>query len=251
MRTKIFAANWKMFKTTGEVESFCQQFINFPRVTGCEVAIFPAYTALGTLKSLMAGRGITWGGQNVHPKENGAFTGEISCAMLKDLGCTWVLVGHSERRHVFHETDEFIAEKVNAVLKAGLKPNLCVGETLDQRQTGHTNEVVGRQLRTGLAQVTAEQLESMCVSYEPVWAIGTGQNATGHQAQEVCAFIRQELGRLYSPSKASGIRILYGGSVKPDNIAEFTSQEDVDGGLVGGASLVPESFHQIIVRGSN
>jgi triosephosphate isomerase (TIM) len=148
-----------MFKTMGEAESFCQQLVNFPRVPGCEVVLFPPYTALATVKSLMSGRGVTWGAQNVHPKENGAFTGEISCAMLKDLGCTWVLCGHSERRHVFGETDAFIAEKVVAVIAAGMKANLCVGEKLEERQGGQTEAVVARQVQSGLARVSPDQVD--------------------------------------------------------------------------------------------
>jgi triosephosphate isomerase (TIM) len=251
MRIQIFAANWKMFKTTAEAESFCQQLVNLPRVPGNEIVLFPPFTALATVKSLMTGRGVSWGAQNCHPKDNGAFTGEISCAMLKDLGCTWVLCGHSERRHVFKESDDFIAEKVLAVLKSGMKANLCVGETLEQRQAGQTEAVVSAQVRSGLARVTPDQLDAMCISYEPVWAIGTGQNASGQQAQEVCGFIRRLVADQYSQPKADALRILYGGSVKPENIGEYTHQKDIDGGLVGGASLVAESFHQIVTRGSD
>jgi triosephosphate isomerase (TIM) len=250
IRTKIFAANWKMFKTTAEAEAFCQDFVNMPRPKGIEVAIFPPFTALSTVSHLMAGKGVTWGGQNFYPKDNGAFTGEVSPLMLKDLGCTWALVGHSERRHVMGETDEFLAKKIAVALAAGLKANICVGETEKEREQGQTNARVRSQLESALAVVPADKFDRMCVSYEPVWAIGTGKNATSAQAQEVCSFIRGELAKRYGADKASQVRILYGGSVKPDNIGEFTSQPDIDGALVGGASLVAESFHQIIVRGS-
>jgi triosephosphate isomerase len=238
-----------MFKTTAETDLFCQQFINLPRVSGCEVVIFPPFTSLSTVRQLMTGRGVTWGGQNVHPAANGAFTGEISAGMLAEVGCTWVLIGHSERRHIFKEADDFLAQKVTAVLQAGLKPNICVGETLSDREAERTNAVVGGQLRSALARVSAEDLSKCCVSYEPVWAIGTGKNATGVQAQETCAFIRSEVARAYSPEKAAALQILYGGSVKPENIAEFSRQSDVDGALIGGASLDANSFHRIITSG--
>ena len=239
-----------MFKTAAEAEAFCQDFVNMARPKGCEVVIFPPFTALSTVLHLMAGRGVTWGGQNFYPKESGAFTGEVSPLMLKDLGCTWALVGHSERRHVLGESDEFLAKKVTAALSAGLKANICVGETEKERELGQTSARVSSQLNSALASVPSDKVDQICISYEPVWAIGTGKNATSAQAQEVCAFIRGELTKKYGPDKASQTRILYGGSVKPDNIAEFTAQPDIDGALIGGASLVAESFHQIIVRGA-
>jgi triosephosphate isomerase len=249
IRTRLFAANWKMYKTTGEAESFCQQFVNFPRPSGCEVVLFPPFTAIATVRDLMRNRGVTYGAQNLHPKESGAFTGEVSGPMLADLGCTWVLVGHSERRHVFKEADDFVCEKVDAALRAGLKANVCVGETLAERQDGRTERVVTSQLASALSRVAPDQLDRLCVSYEPVWAIGTGQNATGDQAQEVAALLRRKLEEMYSRERAAGVRVLYGGSVKPDNITDFTRQGDIDGALVGGASLVAEGFHQIITRG--
>jgi len=186
------------------------------------------------------------GAQDIYFEEKGAFTGEISPAMLKDVGCTYVLCGHSERRHVLGETDELVGQKVTAAIHGGLLPILCVGELLEQRDAGQTEEVVARQLETGLAGLNADKMSAVTIAYEPVWAIGTGRTATPQQAQEVHAFIRNWLAQKYDEALAQEIRIQYGGSVKPGNASDLMSQEDVDGALVGGASLKTDDFVQII-----
>lgn len=214
------------------------------RVKGVDVLICPSFTNLFPMAKSIAGTRIMMGAQNVHEAEQGAFTGEISAAMIKDTGCTHVIVGHSERRHVFGETSDRLGKKVRAVVDAGLIAIYCVGETLDDRDAGRTYDIVDRQL----ADVLGEGVdpERVVVAYEPVWAIGTGVNATPEQAQEVHEFIRGRIGDIYDPKTASATRILYGGSVKPANAAGLLSEADIDGALVGGACLVAEDFLAII-----
>jgi triosephosphate isomerase len=210
------------------------------------VAVFPPFVYLKAVGDTLNGSSISIGAQDVYFEPDGAFTGEISITMLKDIGCNYCLCGHSERRHVIGETDELINRKVSAAISGGLLPVLCVGELLEERKAEQTQEVVTRQIEKGLASLSAEKLEAVTVAYEPVWAIGTGLTATPQQAQEAHDFIRKLIGRIYNGQLASEMRILYGGSVKPDNAADLMGQKDVDGLLVGGASLKADDFLAII-----
>ena len=241
-RKPLMAANWKMNKNRAEAREFVEAYRALePAVEEVEVMICAPYTALEATVSASEGSGIQVAAQNMHQADSGAFTGEISAGMLADLGVHGVVLGHSERREMFGETDEDLAHKVPAALEAGLIPILCVGESESERNEGNTDEVLAAQVRADLANVKEADLGRIVIAYEPIWAIGTGQSATAEQAQEACGLIRALLaGR--SDEGASAMRILYGGSMKPDNAAELLSLEDVDGGLVGGASLDPEDF---------
>jgi len=243
MRTPLIAANWKMHMTVPEAQAFMAAFL--PQVKdaqGVESLIAPPFTALHALSAAMKGSAVLLGAQNVYWEEKGAFTGEIAPGMLKDAGCAYVIIGHSERRQFFGETDETVNKRIRAALGAGLKVILCIGELLDEREAGQTNDVLKRQLTGGLKDIA---LDNIVVAYEPVWAIGTGKTATPDQAQEAHAFIRSVLKELYG-NKADAVRILYGGSVKPENVDELMSCADVDGALVGGASLKPDSFARLV-----
>jgi triosephosphate isomerase len=246
MRTPVIAANWKMHKDVGEALRFVEDLI--PKVQdldGIDVVVAAPFTALDALKAALAGTPVALGAQNVHPEPKGAFTGEISVPMLVDVGCTYVIVGHSERRALLGETSEFVASKAIAALSGGLRPIVCVGERLEEREAGKTFDVVGAQLDESLRGIERDRAEEVVVAYEPVWAIGTGRTATPEMAQEVHGFIRE---RLHAPfgDAAARVRIQYGGSVKPDNVYELMAQPDIDGALVGGASLDPASFYAII-----
>ncbi len=246
MRVPIIAANWKMHKRVGEALRFAEQLsVMIQDLEGVEVVLAPPFTALGALKEAVASTPIELAGQNVHAEPEGAFTGEISISMLADVGCRYVIVGHSERRQLFGETNELVARKVAAVLKAGLRPILCVGETLEQREAGRTFEVLEEQLSTALDGVAETQATELVLAYEPIWAIGTGRTATPELAQEAHKFVRERLRKGFGTT-ADRIRIQYGGSVKPSNAYSLMAQPDVDGALVGGASLDPESFYAII-----
>jgi len=215
-------------------------------VTKVEVVVCPPFISLHAVKEVLAGSRIGLGAQNVYWEKSGAFTGEISAPMLKSVGCTYVIIGHSERRTYFGETDETVNKRVLAALSEGLKPIVCVGETLEERESGKAFDVIKRQITGGLANLSVEQMASVVIAYEPVWAIGTGKTATPAQAQEVHAFIRKLLNDLFGQTTAEATRIQYGGSVKPDNVTELMSQPDIDGALVGGASLKVDSFEKII-----
>ncbi len=246
-RKPLIAANWKMYKTVAEAISFVK---SVQEETGpCadrEVVIAPAYTALKAVRGILKQQGYGLAAQNCHWEEMGAFTGEISPIMLKDLGCEYVIVGHSERRQLFGETDETVRLKVGAVFKAGMTPVVCVGEILDQREQGKTFEVVAGQIERALYGLSPMQAERLVIAYEPVWAIGTGRTATPGQAQEVHAFIRERIASLFNKGVEKKARILYGGSVKPSNIDELMAEPDVDGALVGGASLEVGSFKRLV-----
>ena len=246
MRSPIIAANWKMHKDIGEALRFADEFVpQIQDLEGLEVVIAAPFTALAPLKEVLAGSRVELAAQNVHPEPQGAFTGEISVSMLVDVGCRYVIVGHSERRRLFGESNELIARKALAVLGADLRPIICVGETLEQREAEQTCEVVGTQLDRCLEGIDPRKAEEIVLAYEPVWAIGTGRTATPEQAQQVHAFIRERLAKHFADS-ASRVRIQYGGSVKPENIFSLMAQPDIDGALVGGASLDPASFFAII-----
>jgi triosephosphate isomerase len=250
MRKKMIAGNWKMY--CGDPEkavALAKSVIATCAQETVEVCVCPPTTALAAVTAACQGTCVRVGGQNLYPKDEGAFTGEISAPFLKALGCQYVILGHSERRTYFKESDAFINEKVKAALVHGVGPILCVGETEQERETGITEQVVESQVRGGLADLSLEQIGQVVIAYEPVWAIGTGKNATPADAQAVHAFIRQLLIELSSPTVAERIRIQYGGSMKPDNAVELLSQKDIDGGLVGGASLKADSFAAIVKAG--
>ena len=251
-RIPLIVGNWKMYKTFQETADFCQRLkeeLSTLRGKKVEVAVAPPFTALHAAAQALQGSSVSVAGQDVFWAESGAFTGEISPKMLANVGCRFGIVGHSERRQYFHETDDSVNQKTAALLKEGLVPIVCLGETLAERQGGITFSVVERQTREGLKGLAVKAPTDLVIAYEPVCAIGTGQTATRQQAQEVQAFIRKLVGQIFSPPLAGGIRILYGGGVKPENIAELMVMEDVDGALVGGASLEVNSFAQI-VKGS-
>jgi len=246
-RTRLIAGNWKMHCTADEARTLVDALL--PQIVDAgdrDVLVAPPFTALSTVAECLRGSSVLLAGQNLHWEDRGAFTGEVSAPMLAAAGCSHVIVGHSERRHLFGEPDEVVGRKAAAALRAGLRPIVCVGETLAEREAGTTLEVVDRQTRAALAALEPAGLEQVILAYEPVWAIGTGQVATPEQAQDVHAAIRGLLTLLAGSRVAAGARILYGGSVKPDNIDALMRQPDLDGALVGGASLQPADFARIV-----
>jgi triosephosphate isomerase len=235
-----------MHKAVGDAQAFVHAFL--PLVGTAQrrdVVIAPPFPQIAAVAEALRGSPIAWAAQNVHPEEKGAFTGEVSASMLADLGCSYAIVGHSERRALFAESSEFVARKAEALLAHGIRPIVCVGETLEERESQRTFEVVGQQLEESLSKIPDDQADVVVVAYEPVWAIGTGRTATPEIAQEVHGFIRESLGKRFGAA-GRAIRIQYGGSVKPDNAAALMQQPDIDGALVGGASLEPDSFAAIV-----
>ena len=252
MRKPIIAGNWKMYKTIGpaiELANGLKREFYKIEPTDIDIVLCPVYTCLSEVAEVIANSNIALGAQDVYWQDEGAFTGEISVPMLKDAGCTYVIIGHSERRQFFGETSDTVNKKIKAVLKHGLLPIVCVGESLAEREANKTFEVLTDHIQNGLVGLTAEEVTRIVIAYEPVWAIGTGKTATSAQAQEAHKYIRDLLVKFYNKDVAGGIRIQYGGSVKPENIEEIMVQPDVDGALVGGASLKIESFSEIIKRG--
>ncbi|MDR2131916.1 MAG: triose-phosphate isomerase [Clostridiales Family XIII bacterium] len=249
MRKKFVAGNWKMHKTTAEALAFAASFKSLYRDAGVEVCVCAPFTQLAALKEAFADSGVKLGAQNVHFEEKGAYTGEISVGMLREIGVDYTIVGHSERREYFAETDETVNKKLHKLYEHGILPILCVGETLAQRDAGEAESVVAAQLTKGLAGLGAVQIGLLVIAYEPIWAIGTGRTAGPAQAQEMCAFIRKAVASLYDADAANKLRVQYGGSVKPDNAAEILGKPDVDGALVGGASLLAEDLLKIIESG--
>jgi triosephosphate isomerase len=246
-RVPFIAANWKMYKNQVETVSFLKDLQGtVGPCTDREVLIAPPYTALAAARGAMNLPGYKLAAQNFHWEEKGAFTGEVSGPMLKDVGCDCVILGHSERRHVFGETDEMVQKKLAAAFRWGLLPILCVGEVLQDREAGKTFEVITVQVKTAVQGLDTEQSQKLIIAYEPVWAIGTGKTATPDQAQEVHSFIRTLCSSLFDKAIANQLRILYGGSVKPDNVDALMAQPDIDGLLVGGASLEVNSFQRIV-----
>lgn len=248
MRKKIVAANWKMNMTQGEAARFVDSFlVDVGEINDVEVVIIPPFTAIPKVtEALGKAHHIKVGAQNMYWEKSGAFTGEISAALLRDLFVHYVVLGHSERRTLFGETDEMVNRKVRAAHEAKLRPIVCIGETLEQRDGGNVEKVLSTQLRGSLAGLKPKELQETVIAYEPVWAIGTGRNATPQQAQEAHAFIRRTLREMADETTADRIRIQYGGSVKPENARELMAQPDIDGALVGGASLDARSFAQIV-----
>jgi triosephosphate isomerase len=249
MRIPLIAGNWKMYKDANESVEFVNTLKNIFRDVPedkVEIAICPPFTNLRDVWQVIKGTNIKLGAQNLYPKAEGAFTGEISPLMLRALGVHYVIVGHSERRQYFNETNQFINEKVKTAIEYGIYPILCVGEKLEQREAGKTFEVVKDHVLGGLKDIPKEKAVSVTIAYEPVWAIGTGKNATPEQAEEVHKFIRDLLKEMYDSATAENIRIQYGGSVKPENIKSLMAKENIDGALVGGASLKVDSFERIV-----
>jgi triosephosphate isomerase len=249
MRKPFVAGNWKMNTDSRSSVELAKAVAASSAGVAREkvtVAVLPPFVYVPAVVKAVSASGVAVGAQDVYFELKGAFTGEISPAMLKDVGCTYVLCGHSERRHVLGESDELVGKKTTAAISGGLLPILCVGELLEERDAGQTEQVVARHLRTGLAGLSADKMSAVTIAYEPVWAIGTGRTATPQQAQEVHAFIRNWLSETYGANLAQEARILYGGSVKGDNAKELMAQEDVDGSLVGGASLKADEFARII-----
>lgn len=258
MRTPIIAGNWKMHNTIAEGVALASvlaaaaaagpgaAFAEAGGFGGCEIVLCPPFTAIKSVADAVKGSVIQVGAQDVHWESHGAFTGEVSCTMLLDAGCSWVIIGHSERRAMFGDTDETVNRKVKAALAAGLRTIVCVGESLAQREQGLTHDIVTAQVLAAFNEVSAEAGAKAVVAYEPIWAIGTGRASSAADAQEVCAGLRATLAGVYGSAVASEIRIQYGGSVKPGNMHEFASEADIDGALVGGASLSAADFSGII-----
>ncbi|MFP5277766.1 MAG: triose-phosphate isomerase [Acidobacteriota bacterium] len=246
-RKALIAANWKMYKTPAEAQAFVDAFL--PMVanhTRDEIALFPSPVLLPTVIPACKGSKVAVGAQNIHFAEEGAYTGETSVGQLKAVGGTHTLIGHSERRQYFAETDEIVNKKLHTALKHGLVPVVCIGEVLEEREAGKTGQVLKTQVTGAFAGITAEMAKPIVIAYEPVWAIGTGKTATPEMAEEAHKMIRAEVAKLLGAEIAAGMRILYGGSVKPDNVTALMAQEDIDGALVGGASLKADSFEKIV-----
>jgi len=246
MRTPLIVGNWKMNKTVSEAIDMVKNLKqNLNDVTDREIVVCPPYTSLANVEEIIKNSNIFLGAQNVFWEEKGAYTGEISPGMLKEIGCKYVIIGHSERRHYFNETDYIVNKKLKAVFNSNMVPIVCVGETLDEREKNLTFKIIENQIRKGLEKLNQQEAQKIVIAYEPVWAIGTGKTATPQQAQEVHQFIRELYSSIYG-NNAEFIRILYGGSIKPDNFSDLMKQKDIDGGLVGGASLEVNSFTKIV-----
>jgi len=247
MRRPVIAGNWKMYKTPTEARGFFNAFKSLvAAATHCDIVIAPPFPALAAAVEAARGSAISIDAQNLHWAKEGAFTGEVSAAMLVDAGCRGVIIGHSERRQFFFDTDDWVNKKLRAALDAGLEPIVCVGETLQEREAKQTEVVLERQFRGAVASLTAAEFSRIIVAYEPVWAIGTGRTATPQMAAEAHRFLRQLAATSFTPERAAALRILYGGSVKPDTIKGLMAQIEIDGALVGGASLDPQSFASIV-----
>jgi triosephosphate isomerase len=247
VRVPIVAGNWKMNKTPEEADDLCRALLS--RLDGLddrEVVVCPSFTALAIVSEVIQGTKVVLGAQNVFCEDSGAYTGEVSPLMLKALGVKYVIIGHSERRQYFGETDEMVNRKVKAAIQHGLKPIICVGETLDQRGAGVTESLVKNQVEKAFRDITADKAKQVVVAYEPIWAIGTGKTATSQEANRVIGVIRGTLKEIYGDPVAQAVRIQYGGSVKPDNMKELMQEPEIDGALVGGASLDAESFVRIV-----
>jgi triosephosphate isomerase (TIM) len=246
MRIPFIAGNWKMFKTQKEARAFAEEFKTLYGDTDIRAAICAPYLDLPLLVELFKGTAIKVGAQNVHFAAEGAYTGEVSVAMLEEIGVDYCIVGHSERRQYFGETDETVNKKLHALFASNILPILCVGEVLEERDAGKALEVVENQLTKDLAELSSDQVSALTIAYEPVWAIGTGRNATPEQADEMCGFIRDMIEKLYDETVADRVVIQYGGSVKPGNASDLMNMPEIDGALVGGASLNPRDFMDII-----
>lgn len=246
MRTPIIAGNWKMNNTKEAGVKLINELAPLVKDAQATVVVCPTFTTLDAVIKVVSGTNIHVGAQNVHWEEKGAYTGEIAPSMLKEIGVEYVIIGHSERREYFGETDETVNKRVKAAIQAGIVPIMCCGESLETREAGTTNEFVGGQVKAGLSGLTAEQVANLVIAYEPIWAIGTGKTATSDQANEVCKFIRETVAAEFGQDAADRVRIQYGGSVKPATIAELMAKSDIDGALVGGAALKADDFSKIV-----
>ena len=247
MRKPIVAANWKMNKTVSQTKEFISDFVKKDLPDNIEVLVCPPYLGLQDALALAKGSKVKIGAQNMHFEDSGAYTGEVSPIMLGDLGVNYVIIGHSERRQYFAETDEIVNKKVRAAIKYNLKPIVCVGENLEEYESGQTQAVIARQIEEGLAWLSADQVADLVIAYEPVWAIGTGKSSSPDAANQVIADIRKQIKSIYDTETAQAVRIQYGGSVNSSNIQEYMGQSDIDGVLVGGASLEVDSFYDLVV----
>ena len=251
MARKVFiAGNWKMNKTAAEAKALCEALKESlaPLAGKVEVAVCPTFTSLATAVEVLKGSNVKVGAQNIHWAENGAFTGEISGAMLKEIGVEYVIIGHSERRQYFGETDETVNKRIKAALKYGLKPIFCIGETLEEREGNKTEAVLEQQIKGAFADICECKMDQITIAYEPVWAIGTGKTATPEMAEETHAFIRKTIAALYNQEIADAMVIQYGGSMKPENAQALVAQADIDGGLIGGAALKADSFTALVTN---
>lgn len=246
MRKPIIAGNWKMNMTPSQAKELVTDLIPLVKDAACDVVVCPPYVDIALVAELVKGTNIQVGAQNIHWAEKGAFTGEISAAMLKEAGAAYAIIGHSERRQYFGETDATVNSRTKAALAAGIVPIICVGESLEQREKGETDAVVSGQVKADLADIPGEAVAGLVIAYEPIWAIGTGKTATGEQAAEVCGFIRATIRAMYGARIARSVTIQYGGSMNPANAAELLGHEDIDGGLIGGASLDAGKFMDIV-----
>jgi triosephosphate isomerase (TIM) len=252
MRKPIIAGNWKMHKTASEAKTFAEEVKGLvPDTDKVDSVICAPVLFLESLVEQTKESKVSIGAQNMHFEESGAFTGEVSPVALADIGVEYVIIGHSERREMFNETDDSVNKKTLAAFKHNLTPIVCVGETLEQRENNETKDLVGAQVKQALTGLTEDQVKQTVIAYEPIWAIGTGKSSTAEDANEVCAHIRQVVASEFSQSAADSVRVQYGGSVKPNNIKEYMAQSDIDGALVGGASLEPQSFLQLLEAGSH
>ena len=249
MRKPMIAGNWKMNNTIVEGENLVNTIKSgVHSINGVDMLVCPPFTALSAIAACVDRTNIELGAQNMYSATDGAFTGEISPLMIKDIGCRFVILGHSERRAIFHETDKMINEKAKVALQYNLLPIICVGETLEQREKGNAKDIVKTQIDGALKDLSTDEVQTIIIAYEPVWAIGTGRTATPGQAEEMHMYIRQLIAQKYDRSTADNLRILYGGSVKPENITDLMKQENIDGGLIGGASLKAEAFIQMVEK---
>ena len=246
MRKPIIAGNWKMNKTPEEAGALVHELVPLVADAEAEVVVCPPFVCLDAVRKEAAGSNIKLGAQNVHFEKSGAYTGEISADMLLAMGVEYVIIGHSERRQYFGETDCTVNKRAKAALAAGLKPIICVGESLDEREKGVTNELVGMQTKLALQGIPAEEVEKVVIAYEPIWAIGTGKTATAAEANETIGAIRKAIAQVYGEEVASKVRIQYGGSMNPKNASELMAQSEIDGGLIGGASLKAEDFSKVV-----
>ncbi|PWL46611.1 MAG: triose-phosphate isomerase [Clostridiales bacterium] len=246
MRRPIIAGNWKMNKTPAEAEELVKALVPLVVDAEAEVVVCPPFVCLDAVGKVIKGTNIKLGAQNVHFEKSGAFTGEISADMLLAMGVEYVIIGHSERRQYFGETDCTVNKRARAALAAGLKPIICVGESLAERENGITDELVGMQTKLALKEIEAEQLEQLVIAYEPIWAIGTGKTATAQEANATIGAIRRAIAQVYGEEAAQKVRIQYGGSMNPKNASELMAQSEIDGGLIGGASLKAEDFSKVV-----
>jgi triosephosphate isomerase len=247
MRVPLMAGNWKMFKTPAETTVFCERFLPLvASATHCEILLCPPFVSIAAAVAGTHGSTVGVGAQNLYWQKEGAFTGEVSAPMIKAAGCRSVIIGHSERRQYFGETDTTVFKKTAAAIEAGLQPIVCVGELLEERESNRTNDVLARQVKDGLSGLRPDEFAKVVIAYEPVWAIGTGKTATPDMAADAHHFIREQVRLAFGEDAAAAVRILYGGSVKPDNVKGLMAQPEIDGALVGGASLKPEDFSLIV-----